>query len=304
MHIIDYLLSGDEVTTHLTKKHLLNLSSSHLDQGYVKRYLDLFDTMTARWGKGVYGPKWISTHYTITELKYMEVSPNHPYYQSGLKTLMDGEWVDHGMYSKTRHQDMCIVGMLVNFISYGKVSDPKLDEMIDYILAHQFDDGGWNCMWDSGKKPKISSVHTTLSVLEGLSEYVKNNYSYRLTEVKNAISRGIECLLSRDLYKQKRDGEIIHHSMVELHYPPRWKYDILRVLEYLADIKHPYDLRMEDAIQILISQMKNGFMPKGSRISGLIHFPLESERFSRFNTIRTLKVLKLYKNDLYKELIA
>ena len=303
MNIIDYLLTGDVVTTYLTKKYLLDKPFDHHDQGYIKRYLDLFDANTSRWSKGVYSPKWISTHYTIQELKYMEISPNHSYYQLGLKTLMDYEWVDHGMYSKTRHQDMCIVGMLVNFISYGKVDDPKLYEMIDYILAHQFSDGGWNCSWDSGKNPKISSVHTTLSVLEGLSEYVKNNYSYRFQEVINAVTKGIECLLSRNLYQQKTSGEPIHSSMIEAHYPFRWKYDILRVLEYLSDIKYPYDNKMEDAINLLISQMKNGFMPKGTRIPGLIHFQLETDKFSRFNTIRLMKVLKLYRPKLYHDLI-
>jgi hypothetical protein len=304
MHILNYLLSGDPVTTYLTKKYLLDQESSHGDLGFIKRYLDLFDSKTNRFGHGVYGPKWISTHYTIQELKYMEISYNHPIFQSGLKTLMDYEWVNHGMYNKTRHQDMCIAGMLVSFLSYGKVNDPKLDEMIDYILSHQFSDGGWNCSWDSGKNPKISSVHTTLSVLEGLSEYVKNGYSYKVFEVKEAIPKGIACLLDRELFKDKKTGKPIHQSIIDCHYPARWKYDILRVLEYLASIRYPYDIRMEDAIQLIIHKMKNGYMPKGSRISGLIHFQLETDRYARFNTIRALKVLKIYKPDIYKDLTA
>ncbi|MBU1143589.1 MAG: hypothetical protein KKH92_08105 [Firmicutes bacterium] len=304
MHIFDYLQSGDPVTTHLTKKYLLDQESSHHDSGFIKKYLDLFDSKTNRWGNGVYGPKWISTHYTTQELNYMEISPNHPIYQKGLKTLIDYEWVNKGMYNKTRRQDMCIVGMLVSFITYGNMQDPKLEEMIDYILSHQFLDGGWNCTWDSGKNPKISSVHTTLSVLEGLSSYDKNGYSYQLSEVKNAIPKGISCLLDRDLFKDKKTGKPIHPKMVESHYPPRWKYDILRVLDYLATIQYPYDPRMEDAIQMIISKMKNGYMPKGSRISGLIHFPLETDTYARFNTIRALKVLKLYKPQIFKDLTA
>lgn len=300
MNVIEWLLQGDPVTTYLTEKYLLDHhETSHHDQGYIKRYLELFDPDTNRWGHGVYGPKWISTHYTIAELKYMEISYDHPYYQKGLMTLLQYEWVNKGMYNKTRHQDMCIVGMLVNFLSYGRVKDEKMNEMIDYIIAHQFSDGGWNCAWDSGKKPKISSIHTTLSVLEGLSEYVKIGYTYRIDEVKTAIPKGIEVLLSRDLYKQKQDGLPIHESIISIHYPPRWKYDILRALEYLSDIKYPYDERMGDAIDIVVGKMKAGFMPKGDRISGLIHFKLEDERYSRFNTFRALKILNFYKHTLY-----
>ncbi|PKK98052.1 MAG: hypothetical protein CVV57_08970 [Tenericutes bacterium HGW-Tenericutes-2] len=301
MKIIDYLLSGDEVTIYLTKKYLLNQESNHFDHGYIDKYLKLFDEKTNRWGNGVYGPKWISTHYTIQELKYMEISSNHPYYQRGLDTLLTYEWINKGMYSKTRHQDMCIVGMLVSFLSYGKTKNEKLFEMIDYILSHQFSDGGWNCAWDSGKNPKISSIHTTLSVLEGLSEYVKSGYTYKIEEVRGAIPKGVECLLNRDLFKNMKTGEAIHPSVIDIHYPPRWKYDILRVLEYLASIQYPYDQRMEDAIQLLIQKSKNGYMPKGSQIPGLIHFQLEKERISRFNTIRFLKIIKFYKPTLYKE---
>lgn len=304
MKVIDYLQSGDIVTTYLTNKYLLDKKAEHKDQGYIKKYLDLFDEKTNKWGNGVYGPKWISTHYTIQELKYMEISFNHPYYQRGLETLLKHEWVNKGMYNKTRHQDMCVVGMLLSFVCYGKIHDEKINEMIDYILAHQFPDGGWNCSWDSGKDPKISSVHTTLSILEGLSEYVKNDYHYKMDEVIKKIPEGIECLLARDLYKDKKTGDVIHHSFIDIHYPSRWKYDILRALEYLVDIKYPYDQRMEDAIKLIIHQMKNGYWPKGSRISGLIHFKLENERYSRFNTIRALKVLKLYKPELYKVIIA
>jgi hypothetical protein len=301
MKIIDYLLSGDEVTTYLTKKYLLKENFDHQNQGYIKRYLNLFDEEKNRWGNGVYGPKWISTHYTMQELKYMEISFNHPSYQRGLETLLTYEWVNKGMYSKTRHQDMCIVGMLVSFLSYGRSKSEKIYEMIDYILAHQFIDGGWNCTWDSGKNPKISSIHTTLSVLEGLSEYQKNGYTYRIEEVLKQIPEGIECLLKRELFKNMKTGEAIHQSIIDIHYPPRWKYDILRVLEYLVSIKYPYDPRMEDAINLVIKKSKNGYMPKGSQISGLIHFQLEKERFSRFNTIRALKVIQFYKPDLYRK---
>lgn len=304
MSVLDTLLESDPVISRLTKKYLLNRKSKYSDNGYIARYLLLYDRKTKTWGQGVYGPKWISTHYTMMELRYMEINPTHPIYHEALETLLTHEWKDHGMYNKKTHQDMCVVGMLLNLACYGYSKSDKIHEMIDYILDHTMSDGGWNCAWERQPIPKISSVHTTLSVLEGLSIYQKNGYTYRILEIKEAILRGIEVLLSRHLIFIKDTKNPIHPSMAKATYPPRWKYDYLRALEFLADIKYPDDLRMSEAIHILISQMKGPYMLKGSQISGLIHFPLETSTYGMFNTLRALKVLQAYRYPLYLKLIA
>ncbi len=303
MNVIDVLLESDPVIRRLTQRHLLDHDVELSTEGYIDRYLDLYDPINHMWGGGVYGPKWISTHYTMLELKYMEIDPMHQIYQDALQTLLEHEWKNHGLYNRHVHQDMCVVGMLLSLACYGKSQDPKIAEMIDYILDHTMPDGGWNCAWERKPSPKISSVHTTLSVLEALHDVDQYGYTYRIKEVRMHMLSGIECLLKRNLYQAHGTKEAIHPSMAKASYPPRWKYDILRALEFLASVKYPDSLRLTDAINTLISQMKGPFMPKGSQISGLLHFKLEEGRYGMFNTLRMLKVLKHFRFPLYQKLI-
>ena len=304
MNVIDALLSSDPVIERLTKKYLLKQNSAYINQGYIKRYLGLYDAVKHQWGNGVYGPKWISTHYTMLELRYMEIDPKNPVYQDALNTLLDHEWNSSTMYNKSFHIDMCIAGMLLSMVCYGKKQDLRVHEIIDYILEREMSDGGWNCSWDRKPTPKISSVHTTLSILEGLRDYDQNGYTYRLNEVRIAMLKGIEVLLSRNLYQIHGKKVPIHDKMTKAFYPPRWKYDILRVLEFLASVSYPDSLEMNDAINLLTSQLKGPFMPKGSQISGLVHFQLEEGRLGMFNTLRALKVLHYYRYPLYEKLIG
>ncbi len=303
MNIIDWLYEQNPVIKRLTKIHLLNETMPYSHEGFIQDYLDLFDHALKLWGQGVYSPKWISTHYTMLELMTMEINPKEEIYQKGLYTLLKYLWPNHGFYNKRVHVDMCVAAMILNMSAYGQIKDPKIEEMIDYILAHPMEDGGWNCSWERKPKPHTSSVHTTLSVLEALHQVLHQGYTYRRDEIREALYRGIETLLSRDLYKNKKTNEPIHPIMIKGSYPARWKYDILRVLEFLSTMHYPYDPRMQDAIDLLKSQMKGPFMPKGTKISGLTHIPLENGRYGAFNTLRMLKVLKSYEPNTYQTLI-
>jgi hypothetical protein len=303
MNVIDWLCSGDPIIKRLTQVHLLEQKIPYSEEGYIEKYIGLYDQEHHLFGGGVYSPKWISTHYTMLELKYMEIDPMHQIYQDALKTLIDNEWKTLGIYRHDRHQDMCVVGMLLSLVTYGKLSDQRIHEMIDYILDHIMLDGGWNCAWERKPAPKISSVHTTLSILEALRDYESNGYTYRINEVKIAMLNGIACLLKRNLYQAHQQDEPIHHDMIKPSYPPRWKYDILKALEFLASVSYPDDLRLNQAMNLLIKQMHGPLMLKGSQIPGKLHFQLESGRYGMFNTLRILKVLKFYRRPLYERLI-
>ena len=45
MKIIDWLLEGDIVIQHLTKRYLLDCSFTHNNEGYIAKYLDLYDVV-------------------------------------------------------------------------------------------------------------------------------------------------------------------------------------------------------------------------------------------------------------------
>ncbi len=301
MKVIDWLLDGDIVIQYLTNKYLLDRFFDHGNQGYIARYLALFDPVKKEWGNSIYSGKWISSTYTLLELKYMEVYPDHPFYQDGTKKVLDGLWKNHGKISRTRYQDMCMSAMLLSLICYGKTQDIRIHEIVDYILAHQMSDGGWNCAWDSAhNRSVVSSVHTTISVLEALADYETNGYNYRLSELKQQATSGQTYLLNRSLFKSLRSGGIIHPDMIHFHYPCRWKYDCFRALEYFARVDHPFDAGMQAALDLAKDALKRGYISKGKTYSGKIHFPLEMGVKGRFNTFRGLFILKSYDRNAYQ----
>ena len=68
---------------------------------------------------------------------------------------------------------------------------------------------------------------------------------------KEAASRTAELFLDHRLFRVGGKGEPIHPSIVALHYPPYWHYDILQALLVLSRMSLASDPRAEDAIELL-----------------------------------------------------
>ena len=79
-----------------------------------------------------------------------------------------------------------------------------------------------------------------------------------------------------------------------LSYPSRWKYDILRALDYFQFAGINYDPRMQDALDILkVKRRKDNKWPLQAKHPGKVHFEMEKSREpSRWNTLRAKRVLK------------
>lgn len=305
MNVLDWLMEGDPVIQRLTAKLVDHVESvAYTEKGLLENYLQRFDEKTGLWGGGVYGPKWISTHYTMLELKFMEVDPLHPYYQSGLPKLLNHEWRSLDMKSHHENLDVCVLGMVLGLCAYGRLQDVRLYEIVDYLLNHQMADGGWNCNWDSKRHPSVkSSLHTTLTVLEAFRDFSLYGYTYRLDEIKMMSMQGIEFMLKKHLFRSETSGEVINPQFIQWHYPSRWKYDIYRALEFLASIEFLKDSRMNEALEMVVQKAKKGPLPKGPQYAGRFHFKLEESKYGRFNTLRALRILKYYHPADYEALL-
>ncbi len=303
MDVIAWLKEGDPSLGPLVERHLLDKQTPPTTKGIIGRYLELFDEEASLWGEGTYSPKWISTHYTMMELAYMEIDPMHPTYQKAMRKLWQRLWRDR-VERKGRDLDLCIVGMLTGLLAYGKAEEELLGNLVEHILGLSFPDGGWNCEWShKTKRPQKSSLHTTISVLEGLHRYLAEGYIHHAGGVAKAMSAGEEFILAKRLFRAERTDETIHPEMVGWHYPPRWRYDIFRALEHFAARKRPFDSRMEEALGILIDSLDDhGRAPRGPQYPGRIHFRLEKTAKGRFNTLRALKILKCYHRELFTRL--
>jgi hypothetical protein len=185
--------------------------------------------------------------------------------------------------------------MVLSILSHFEYDDDRLDILADHLLAQQMADGGWNCRRDLGATH--SSVHTTISVLEGLRRYEEHRRR-KVAAVRAAQRRGREFLLVHRLFRSHRTGEIIKPIFLRFSFPPRWHYDILRALDYFQAVNAPRDPRLSEAIDIVRTRSDDGRWPLENCYKGKTYF--EMERFgaaSRWNTLRALRVLKWWDGD-------
>ena len=109
-----------------------------------------------------------------------------------------------------------------------------------------------------------------------------------------AEARAMEFMLQHRMFKSDKTGEIVNDHFIELSYPPRWHYDVLRGLDYVRRTSFIEDPRLKDAIELLKSKQRDGKWPAENPHAGLTHFKLESHsRQSRWNTLRALRVLRV-----------
>jgi hypothetical protein len=301
--LINWLLTGDVSIQYQVQHDLLTSDNKQLrnrisKEGWGAKFLQKRNK-EGYWGRGFYQPKWTSTHYTILDLKNLGISPNNKEIKQSISVVLDSlKAPDGGIYPTglTKSSDVCINGMFINYASYFQMNEDKLKSIIDFLLNEHMHDGGFNCQSNRRGGAVHSSVHSTLSVLEGMHEYEHNGYKYRLKELLKAKETAIEFLLIHKLFRSHRTGAIIDKKMLMLSYPSRWRYDILRALDYFQLAGIDYDDRMDDAIEILLKKRRNdGTWPLQARHPGQTHFEMEETgKPSRWNTLRALRVLRRF----------
>ncbi|KPJ88326.1 MAG: hypothetical protein AMJ53_16990 [Gammaproteobacteria bacterium SG8_11] len=299
-NLISWLLEGDVSIQYQVHRDLLDSERTDLQariatEGWGARFLS-FQKEEGHWGDRFYQPKWISTHYTILDLKNLNMSPNNEAISRSISQVIqtlkapDGGILPIGV---DKISDMCINGMFLNYASYFGMEEEGLKSIVDLMILEHMKDGGFNCELNR-REVVHSSMHTTISVLEGILEYVKNGYRYRLGELQDAGEQARAFLLQHRLFRSDRTGDVIDKKWLMLSYPSRWRYDILRALDYFQTTGIKYDPRMRDALDVLKKkQRKDGRWPIQAKHPGQTHFDMEKTGDpSRWNTLRAMRVLK------------
>ena len=138
-------------------------------EGWGKRLLELQDP-EGTWAGGLYTPKWTSTTYTVLLLRDLGLSPGNEQAVSACALLLDrGFYHDGGIGFGWGRSEACVTGMVLSILAYFRLDDDRLDRIAKHLLERQMTDGGWNCRQPFGAVH--GSVHTTISVLEGLADY-------------------------------------------------------------------------------------------------------------------------------------
>ncbi len=299
-------MSGDVAIQYQVKRDLLNSSKKTIctlqqriaREGWGLRFLRK-QKKDGHWGITFYQPKWTSTHYTLLDLKTIGLSPANVSAQKSVSMVLNEPLGGHGginLAGSLVNSDVCVNGMILSYAAWFLPGDRRLKILVDYLLEAQMADGGWNCRYLSPGTTH-SSLHSTLSVLEGLLEFRRANQQYRIQEITDAEKDAIGFLLNHNLYQSHRTGKTIDERMLKLSFPCRWRYDILRCLDYLRDADVSYDTRMESAFEILKKkQRKDGTWPLQQKHPGQVHFEMEKPGMrSRWNTLRCLRVLRHFK---------
>ena len=300
--IISWLLEGDVSIQYQTYRDLLEKEKPALrnkisTEGWGLKLLSCRNP-TGHWGAGFYNPKWTSSHYTLLDLRYLNILP-------GIKTIVDcldiifthekGPDGGIGPFGKAQKCDVCVNGMVLNYASYFQVAESRLKSVVDFLITKKMEDGGFNCRIQTSGAIH-SSLHTTLSVLEGIEEYKRNKYQHRKTELNQIEKDAQEFILMHHLYQSDKTGNIIKSDFLKLYYPGRWYYDILKSMDYFQSAHVPYDKRMDDALALLQSKKtKEGYWLLEASHPGKTYFEMEKKgKPSRWNTLRALRVLKNY----------
>jgi len=195
------------------------------------------------WGRGFYQPKWTSSHYTLLDLKMLGASPDHPLLRDSVAAILAHEKKRDGGIGpgvSLMVSDVCVNGMFLNYAAYFGAPETDLRSIVDFMLDQRMDDGGFNCRRNrSGARH--SSLHSTISVLEGITEYAATGYRYRVAELKDAAASGREFMLQHRLFKSDHTGQVIRPEFLRFPHPPRWKYNILRALDYFRTVGVAWD---------------------------------------------------------------
>jgi hypothetical protein len=235
-------------------------------------------------------PDWLPTLYTMLLLRATGVDPAEPMIDSAMARLEAGFRWDEAFGKKPFFEgevEPCING---GTLALGAYFGRATESLARRLVGEQLADGGWNC--DAPKSAR-SSFHTTICVLEGLLEYERAVGS--APEIAAARRRGEEYLLERGLFRRRSTGEVANPAFLTFAFPPRYRYDVLRALDYLRDAGVRAEARIGDAVHEVESrrQADGRWLLDRSQDEALaLPFGETVGEPSRWNTLRALRVLR------------
>jgi hypothetical protein len=299
--IIKWLLNGDSAIRWQVMRDLLHADASVYSversriawEGWGRMLLERQDAQ-GTWGGGLYGPKWTSATYTLLVLRQLGLDPQNTAARKACMILLDkGHYPDGGInyFKSLKHSETCVTGMILALLAYFGIRDERMKTIARFLIDQQMPDGGWNC--ESFRGAEHSSFHTTVSVLEGLREYEKQ-FEDCTEDITGTRQAALEFLMLHRFYRSHTTGQVVDQKMTRFPFPTRWRYDVMRVFDFLCEIDASWDPRMKDAAGLIIRKRKaDGTWLLYGRYPGRTFFEMEQPgKPSRWNTLRGLRILQ------------
>ena len=240
------------------------------------------------------GQPWTSTLPTLQLLYEFGIDPRDERVRQAVAAVREGSrWEHAGQRFFDGEVEPCINGRTV---AIGAYFGEDVDGIVTRLVDEQLADGGWNC--EAPNNSVVSSFGSTIDVLDGLLEYERAKGGS--PDIAAVRRRGEEYLLERKLFRRKSTGEVVDPAWVQFSFPVRWKYDVLRGLDYFRATGDRPDPRVAEAIALVRSKRQpDGTWVLENTHRGKVHFALEEGdgRPSRWNTLRALRVLSWYERS-------
>jgi hypothetical protein len=311
--ITDWLLDSDPSIRWQVMRDLLDAPESEWGQerakveteGWGVRLLSNEDA-DGQWAGGAFlpsdfsareweevGQPWTATTFSLSQLREFGLDPSSDRAQRTVELIgANSRWDEGSQPYWEGEVEECINGRTVADGAYFGVD---VSAIVRRLVGERLEDGGWNCERVSGSVR--SSFASTINVLEGLLEYERATGG--TPESREARRSGEEYLLERALFRRLSTGEVVDERFLQFLYPNRWRYDILRALDYFRCAAAPSratpDPRLGEAIDHVRSRrLKEGAWPLDWRPGGRVWFEVDDgpSQPSRWVTLRAMRVLR------------
>jgi hypothetical protein len=243
------------------------------------------------------GQPWTATAFTLDQLREFGLDPASEAARRAVRLIGENSrWEEGDQPFWEGEVEECINGRTVASGAYYGID---VAPIVARLVTEQLADGGWNCERANGSER--SSFHTTINVLEGLLGYERATGGTPASRAARA--GGEEFLLVRDLCRRLSTGKPADARFLLFTNPTRWRYDVLRGLDYFRDAAAltgtPPDPRLGDAIDHIRSRQRpDGTWPLDRRDPGRVWFDVDEGpgEPSRWVTLRALRVLAWWDN--------
>ncbi|WP_011582060.1 MULTISPECIES: hypothetical protein [Chelativorans] len=310
--VIEWLLDSDPSIRWQVMRDLLDAPESEWEaerakvetEGWGARLLSCQDA-DGQWAGGSFvpagfdprewrerGQPWTATCFSLTQLREFGLDPSSDRARRTVELIgANARWDEGGQPYWEGEVEECINGRTVADGAYFGVD---VSPIVRRLVSERQADGGWNCERANGSTR--SSFHSTINVLEGLLEFEKATGG--TPESCEARRSGEEYLLKRHLFRRLGTGEPADERFLLFLHPNRWRYDILRALDYFrasamftgADP----DPRLGEAIgHIRSRRLEDGSWPLDWSVPGRVWFDVNEGPGtpSPWVTLRAMRVL-------------
>ena len=239
------------------------------------------------------GQPWTATAFSLSQLREFGLDPSSDRVRRAVELIgVNSRWDHAGEPYWEGEVEECINGRVVADGAYFGVD---VSPIVNRLLGERLGDGGWNCERANGSVR--SSFATTINVLEGFLEYERATGG--TPESRDARKSGEEYLLERHLFRRLSTGEPADGEFLYFLHPNRWRYDVLRALDYFrsaaAQTGAAPDPRLGEAVDHVRSRRReDGTWPLDRSLPGRVWFDVDDGvgQPSRWVTLRAMRVLR------------